>query len=180
MSPHRATANVIEMAAGDLRWCDAADLERVRRQADGQIMNMMGIDLDGLGNHNFDRGARLSPDAADPAGRLPACPANVVDADGKTPAEWSPSKVFKFGGVKIGVRRLHERVDTGDRRSRAALDPFVVPAVVPAVNAEAAKLDKKADAIVAIGHEGATGGTVDDPTGPLHRHRGRRRRTSTP
>ena len=38
---------------------------------------------------------------------------------------------------------------------------------MPAVNAEAAKLAKKTDAILALGHEGATAGTVDNPSGPL-------------
>ena len=38
---------------------------------------------------------------------------------------------------------------------------------IPAVNAEAAKLCRDADAIVALGHEGANAGTVTDPTGPL-------------
>ena len=39
---------------------------------------------------------------------------------------------------------------------------------MPAVNAEAAGCDREAtDAIVAIGHEGATAGTITNPTGPL-------------
>ena len=45
------------------------------------------------------------------------------------------------------------------------LDPFEVRPVVPAVNAEAAKLDKKVDAIVALGQK-AHRRDDSDPTGP--------------
>src|SRR5262249_40262181 len=47
------------------------------------------------------------------------------------------------------------------------LDPFVVRPVVPAVNAEAAAIRGRVDAVLALGHEGATAGTVDNPSGPL-------------
>ena len=50
---------------------DAADLELLRRQADDPIMKMMGIDVDGLGNHNFDHGQTLPADRADPARDVP-------------------------------------------------------------------------------------------------------------
>ena len=51
------------------------------------------------------------------------------------------------------------------------LDPFVVTDPVAAVNAEAAKLRSKGklNAIIAVGHLGADGGTVTspDPASPL-------------
>ena len=46
------------------------------------------------------------------------------------------------------------------------LDPFKVGPVDPAVNA-AVKALPHADAVVALGHEGANAGRVTDPTGPL-------------
>ena len=128
-----------------------------------EIMNMMGIDIDGLGNHNFDRGADYLRSTLIPLANFPFVSANVVDANGKTPAEWSPSNVFKFEhGVRIGVRRLHERRPPDADRSPAAFDPFVVPLPnsTAAVNAEAARLAEK------IGRDrrdrplGATGGTL--------------------
>ena len=48
------------------------------------------------------------------------------------------------------------------------LGPFQVNSVVPAVNAEAARLRSQgADVIVALGHEGANAGTISQPTGLL-------------
>ena len=47
------------------------------------------------------------------------------------------------------------------------LGPFEVRPLLPAVNAEAAKLAKSTDVIVALGHEGATSGTITNPSGPL-------------
>ena len=66
----------------------------------------MGIDIDGLGNHNFDRSADLhaSRQRIPPESGLPVVSANIVDDNGNTPPEWSPSNVFKFPqGVEIGI-----------------------------------------------------------------------------
>ena len=73
-------------------------------------MNLMGIDIDGLGNHNFDYGADYFRQTLVPLANYPFVSSNIVDANGKTPAEWTPSHVFKFdGGIKVGDRRLLER-----------------------------------------------------------------------
>ncbi|HLO28866.1 MAG TPA: 5'-nucleotidase C-terminal domain-containing protein, partial [Anaerolineales bacterium] len=49
------------------------------------------------------------------------------------------------------------------------LDPFVVANATTTVNAEAARLRSKSkiNVIVAVGHEGATDGTLTNPSGPL-------------
>ena len=60
-----------------------------------------------------------------------------------------------------------------------ALDPFHVANSTDAVNAEAATLAKKMDAVVAIGHLGATAGTLTAPDRAARRPRRQRRRTST-
>ena len=49
-------------------------------------MNMMGIQLDGLGNHNFDKGQAYLRNTLIPLANYPFISANVVDANGKTPA----------------------------------------------------------------------------------------------
>ena len=73
-----------------------------------EIMNMMGIDADGLGNHNFDRGAGVLPQHADSARRLPVLSANIVDA------EWQDTAgVVAVEGVQLRRRqgrlgRLHQ------------------------------------------------------------------------
>jgi len=59
-----------------------------------EIMNLMGFSADGLGNHNFDKGSAYLRNTLIPLAQFPYLSANVVDANGKTPAEWSPSQVF--------------------------------------------------------------------------------------
>jgi 2',3'-cyclic-nucleotide 2'-phosphodiesterase (5'-nucleotidase family) len=131
------------------------------------IMNMMGIDLDAVGNHSFDRGQQYFREELVPLADFPILSANVVGPDGKTPPEWSPSTVFKFKhGVKIGFVGFTTE-STPDVVFPGNLDPFVVNPILPAVNAAAAELAKKTDAIIALGHEGASAGTVTDPSGPL-------------
>ena len=92
---------------------------------------------------------------------------NIVDANGKTPAEWKPSHTFKFpGGVKVAIVGFSND-DIPSLTKPGSLDPFHVANSLTSVNAEAAKVNKKADAVVAIGHLGATEGTLTAPIGPL-------------
>jgi 2',3'-cyclic-nucleotide 2'-phosphodiesterase (5'-nucleotidase family) len=134
-----------------------------------EVMNIMGIGLDGLGNHNFDRGQEYLRTQLIPLAQFPYVSANVVDANGRTPAEWSPSKVFvdTFDGVKVGVIGFSND-DLPDLISPNALTPFHVSNSTAAVNAEAARLRASGiNTIVAIGHLGATSGTLTNPSGPL-------------
>ena len=62
---------VIEMAAGDSVGATPPISNAFGDTPTIEIMNMMGIDIDGLGNHNFDRGADYLRHNADPAGALP-------------------------------------------------------------------------------------------------------------
>ena len=134
-----------------------------------ELMNLMGIGLDGLGNHNFDRGQAYLRNTLIPLANYPFVSANVVDDDNNTPAEWSKSKVFSttFGGVKVGVVGFSND-DLPTLINPAGLPPFHVTGSTAAVNAEAAKLKQQGiNTIVAIGHLGATEGTLTSPTGPL-------------
>ena len=121
------------------------------------IMNMMGIDVDALGNHSFDRGQAYLRTELIPLAKFPMLSANVVDPDGKTPEEWSPSTVFDFGhGVEGRRRRLHDRVDARDRLPG---QPRSVPGPARSSRRSTPRRrgsPKEVDAIVAIGHEGAT------------------------
>jgi 2',3'-cyclic-nucleotide 2'-phosphodiesterase (5'-nucleotidase family) len=134
-----------------------------------EIMNSMGFTSDGLGNHNFDRGQAYLRSTLIPLADFPFLSSNVVDANGKTPPEWSPSKVFDttFDGFKLAIVGFSNH-DLPDLISPTALPPFHVTDPVAAVNAEAARLrNNKVNVIVAVGHEGATAGTLTNPTGPL-------------
>src|SRR5262249_57022159 len=55
-------------------------------------MNKMGFSADGLGNHNFDRGQAYLRNTLIPLATFPYVSANIVNANGNTPAEWSPSQ----------------------------------------------------------------------------------------
>jgi 2',3'-cyclic-nucleotide 2'-phosphodiesterase (5'-nucleotidase family)/predicted AlkP superfamily phosphohydrolase/phosphomutase len=134
-----------------------------------ELMNMMGFSADGLGNHNFDKGQAYLRNTLIPLANYPFLSANVVDANGNTPAEWKPSHVFSgvFGGVKLGVVGFTND-DAPTLVSPNAFPPFHVANSLAAVNAEAAKLKAQGiDTIIAIGHLGATAGTLTNPTGPL-------------
>ncbi len=133
------------------------------------LMNKMGIGLDGLGNHNFDRGQQYLRTQLIPLAQFPYVSSNIVDANGNTPAEWSKSKVFDttFGGVKVGIVGFSND-DLPTLINPAGLVPFHVENSTASVNAEAAKLKAQGiKTIVAIGHLGATAGTLTAPTGPL-------------
>jgi 2',3'-cyclic-nucleotide 2'-phosphodiesterase (5'-nucleotidase family) len=133
-----------------------------------EIMNMMGIQLDGLGNHNFDKGSAYLRSTLIPLANYPFISSNVVDAQGKTPAEWKPSVVFDtFDGGKVGFVGFTNE-DAPTLVFPNAFDPFHVAARLPAVQAEVNRLRRQGlKTIIVIGHDGATAGTLTNPTGPL-------------
>jgi 2',3'-cyclic-nucleotide 2'-phosphodiesterase (5'-nucleotidase family)/predicted AlkP superfamily phosphohydrolase/phosphomutase len=135
-----------------------------------EMMNLMGFDFDGLGNHNFDRGEQYLRNELIPLADFDYVSSNIVDDDGKTPAEWSKSKVVQIEpGLRFGIIGF-SNTDIPELTKPGSLGPFHVADPLETVNAEAARLAKqrkKVAAIVAIGHAGATAGTLTNPTGPL-------------
>ena len=131
------------------------------------IMNMMGFDAEAVGNHQFDRGEAYLRKELIPLADFDVLSANVVDAAGKTPPEWSPSATYKFGDVKIGIVGFTTE-DTPELIFPGNLGPFHLADDITTVNAEAARLARKRmDAIIALGHEGVDGGSLTNPTGPV-------------
>lgn len=134
-----------------------------------ELMNLMGFDLDGLGNHNFDRGQEYLREELIPLARFKYVSANVLHSrTGDTPAEWSKSRVFDFGGFKLGIIGF-TNPDAPELVRPDAFDPFVVSDPLAAVNKRAGQLSRQSGVgpIVAIGHMGATTGTLTNPAGPL-------------
>ncbi|MBI2762235.1 MAG: 5'-nucleotidase C-terminal domain-containing protein [Chloroflexi bacterium] len=131
-----------------------------------EIMNLMGITSDGVGNHNFDAGYANFLDKIVPLAEFPYLTANVVPTGDVAPG-WQPSAVWNFDGFKLGIvgftnADLEELIFPGN------LGPFEITDAVAAVNSQAAALRAKgAKVVVAVGHEGATAGTLSSPTGPL-------------
>jgi len=133
------------------------------------MMNMMGFSADGLGNHNFDRGQTYLRTELIPLADFFYLSANIINpATSTTPAEWNPAGEFQFNGFKLGVIGF-SNADLESLIFPGNLDPFEVTDAVAAINAQAARLRSKrrVKAIIAIGHEGATAGTLTSPTGPL-------------
>jgi 2',3'-cyclic-nucleotide 2'-phosphodiesterase (5'-nucleotidase family) len=133
-----------------------------------ELMNMMGFNLDGLGNHNFDRGQEYLRNELIPLAKFPYVSANIVDEFGETPPEWSKSRLFNFGTFKLAIIGFSND-DLPELINPAGLVPFHVENSTDAVNKRAAQLVTQPGvaSIVAIGHLGATAGTLTNPTGPL-------------
>jgi 2',3'-cyclic-nucleotide 2'-phosphodiesterase (5'-nucleotidase family) len=134
-----------------------------------ELMNMMGFDLDGLGNHNFDRGEQYLRNELIPLANFKYVSANVLDSrTNDTPPEWSKSRVIDFGGIKLGVIGF-TNPDAPQLVKPSSFGPFVVTDPLAAVNQRADQLRRRSGvgAVVAIGHLGATAGTLTAPTGPL-------------
>jgi 2',3'-cyclic-nucleotide 2'-phosphodiesterase (5'-nucleotidase family) len=132
-----------------------------------EIMNLMGIDLDGLGNHNFDKGSEYLRNTLIPLADFKYVSANVVDpGTGDPPSEWSKSRDFTLDGIKIGIIGFTND-DATELVFPGAFDPFVITDSTDAVNKRATQLDKSnIGTIIAMGHLGATAGTITAPTGP--------------
>jgi 2',3'-cyclic-nucleotide 2'-phosphodiesterase (5'-nucleotidase family) len=133
------------------------------------LMNLMGIQLDGLGNHNFDKGSAYLRNTLIPLANYPFISSNLVDTNGNTPPEWKKSVTFAgtFGGVKVGFVG-YSNDDLVSLIFPGNLDPFHVADSVTSVNAEAAKLKaKNVPVVIALGHLGATAGSLTAPTGEL-------------
>jgi 2',3'-cyclic-nucleotide 2'-phosphodiesterase (5'-nucleotidase family) len=135
------------------------------------VLNMLGLSADTLGNHNFDRGSTYLRTELIPLADFPYLSANTVYAsNGTYPPEWKPSYVFDFNGFKLGVvgytlPELATLIFPGN------LDPFEVTDPTAAINAATKDLTAKGslNAVVAVGHMGvdfdASGNAL--PTSPL-------------
>jgi len=146
-----------------------------------EMLNAFGVDADAIGNHHFDIDYTwmigLMVDQ-----QYPSLAANLVLQDGEEPVAlgtpgatpvpetggpWLPSTTFVFDGVTIGVIGI-TTLDTPQVTRAGALGPFELTEPVPAIDAEADRLRSEgANVIVVVAHEGATAGTVSEPSGPI-------------
>lgn len=163
-----ASAGSVTMAAGDSVGATPPISSFFGDKPTIEIMNMMGFNLDGLGNHNFDKGQAYLRNTLIPLANYPFISANVVDNKGKTPSEWKPSVVFDtFDGGKVGFVGFTNE-DAPTLVFPNSFDPFHVDPRLARVQAEVNRLRSKGvKTIIVIGHDGATAGTLTNPTGPL-------------
>jgi 2',3'-cyclic-nucleotide 2'-phosphodiesterase (5'-nucleotidase family) len=134
-----------------------------------EAMNALGFTADGLGNHNFDAGADYMFGTLDPAAEFPYLSVNLVPSGADAPAEtpFFASMLMEIEGVSVGLIGF-SNPDIPQLTRPGALDPYRVVDPAPEINAEAAYLrGEGADVIIALGHMGATGGTLTEPTGPV-------------
>jgi 2',3'-cyclic-nucleotide 2'-phosphodiesterase (5'-nucleotidase family) len=149
-----ATNPPLLLTAGDAVGASPALSDLLDDEPMIDLMNMMGFDVDTLGNHNFDRGlAHLRGLAA--RARFPYVVANLVNRRGHAPNWTQESVIFERGGVQIGITgvttpeipRIVRRGALGDLR---VLDP------VSRTNAAVRRLRAQgADAVVVLAHIGA-------------------------
>ena len=159
-----------EAMGGQGRQLDHADRRRRWSGASPPISNFFG-DKPTMTVAQHDRRERQHPgqprvrsrfgipaDRAHPAGELPLHDLQCRrSGDRQAAGDWKASQVFDFNGFKLGVvgftlPELPTLIFPG------YLDPFEVTDPATAINAEAAKLKQhnKLNAVIAIGHQGAT------------------------
>ncbi|MGI8485737.1 MAG: 5'-nucleotidase C-terminal domain-containing protein, partial [Thermomicrobiales bacterium] len=146
-----------------------------------EMMNALGFNADGIGNHNFDVSSKFFTGTIMPAAKYPYLSVNVVlgpnsepvaiASPGATPntgtgTPWAPSATFEFNGVTLGLIGFTND-DVPSLTRPGALGPFIVTDPVAGVNAEAGKLRGEGiPVVVAMGHMGMVTGTFADPQGP--------------
>ena len=114
--------------------------------------NLMGIDVDTLGNHNFDRGVGHLR-ALMAHARFPYVAANIVAADGTRLVP--PSWLTTLNGIKVGIIGIgNPETPAVVAVGRTGEFQFFPP--VPAMNAEARALRARgAEVVIVLAHVGA-------------------------
>src|SRR5918996_2036936 len=137
---------------------------------------LMGIQVNTLGNHNFDRGVAHLQQMIDLAGAptgatTPGTPYTYVSANLKNVGDnltgVEPYRIFDVGGAKVAVVGI-----TNEEAPSVVLPgsfgTIKVTDGVPAANRYAAEARRKgADAVIVITHKGVRGFTGGQPHGEL-------------
>lgn len=161
-------SNVIMVAAGDLIGASPMLSSLFHDEPTVEAMNMMGLSLSAVGNHEFDEGAaellRMQNGGCHPrdgcrgptpfaGARYQYLAANtIVDATGQT--LFPPSVVREFDGVRVGFIGLALE-GTPQILTPSAADGLTFLDEVETINTEAARLRAQGiEAIVVLLHEG--------------------------
>ena len=145
------------------------------------IMNMMGIDIDALGNHNFDRGADVPAQRADPAARTSRSSRRTSSSrTARRRRNGRSRRSFNVRPRRQGrLRRLHAR---GHPERRVPGQPRSVPGRGRSCRPSTPRRRSSSRRPTRSWRSATRArprGRSTDPTGPLDRPRRRRRRTST-
>jgi 5'-nucleotidase len=126
-----------------------------------QAMNLMGIDADTLGNHNFDNGLPYLQEKID-AADFDYVSANLKNLDGNL-TDVAPFQIFDVGGVKVAVVGITNS-DAPELVAHHNMGALQVTDPVSAANKARAEAKRAgAQVFVAVAHLGVT--RVDPNTG---------------
>jgi 2',3'-cyclic-nucleotide 2'-phosphodiesterase (5'-nucleotidase family) len=124
-------------------------------------MNEMGIDVDTLGNHNFDKGTAYLQARIDEA-QFDYVAANLLHVEDNL-TDVAPFAIYELGGVKVGVVGATNS-DAPQLVKPGSFGTIVVRDPVPSANAARARAQAAgAQVTVAIVHMGISG--IDPNTG---------------
>jgi 2',3'-cyclic-nucleotide 2'-phosphodiesterase (5'-nucleotidase family) len=115
------------------------------------LMNETGYDMAALGNHDFDYGWERTQELSRLA-KFPMRGANVFDREG-LPFLGEPFKIFEENGVKIAVLALSYR-NTPLTGNSENLKGLTFKSGIEAVQLYLPRLQKQADIMVILSHEG--------------------------
>lgn len=161
-----ANPNTLTLTAGDAYGGSPPLSSLFNEEPAVKAMNLMGIDVDTLGNHNFDRSLEHLHQMIDLA-EFPYVSANLKNLPADL-REIKPFQIFNVGGIKVGVVGITNPeaptlVAPGNFGQIQITDP-----VVAANKARVAAKKAGAQIVVAITHMGVTGKDASgNPTGEL-------------
>jgi 5'-nucleotidase len=152
--------NSIVVSAGDLTGASPLVSALLRDEPTVNVMNDIGLDLNVVGNHEFDYGAaelrrKKTGDASFKGAAFDYLAANVVDVGaGKT--LFPPYAIHSFGGVEVGFIGV-VTAETPTIVAAAGVKGLDFKDPAETLNRYAAELRKQGvEAIVAVMHEGAS------------------------
>lgn len=147
----RGPGNVLLVNGGDTFGDDLLG-NLTRGEAMISLMNAVGFQFMALGNHDFDYGVERTRQLQSIAS-FPMRGANVVDRQGK-PFLGDPTKVFRIGGVRVGVLGLgyHNTDETGSRENVRGLR---FTDGLEAARRHVPGLRRRADIVVIVSHQGS-------------------------
>lgn len=148
--------NVLMVDAGDVlsgHPVSAIEFEGVTGGALYRMVNLVGYDVLGLGNHDFDNGFETLGKLLKIADRPVVC-ANLTRADGSPLFPGiEPTRIVEIGGLKVGFMGLVLEKLKGTTARENTVD-VVVESPIEAARRHLAALDAATDLIVVIAHEG--------------------------
>lgn len=131
-----------------------------------EALNLMGLDVAALGNHEFDGGAADVDDRIVPTTDFPHLGANIHDTDGEP--LYDPYWITEVDGVRVGFIGVITE-DMPSLVSPSGIEGIEWADMSEAANRYAEELTSQdlADVVVVLAHDGIGGTTLEDVEGPF-------------